>query len=378
MAKKRREKPAEEEVDFKLPKFDEEKFLKKERRNVKTLFLSFVFGIIIALISFGFWVLLSDSDFRWELVFLFGIFNASWLRYLFLRLDIDLTDFGKRGWFGAYAIYFFTWLVVLIVLVNPPFYDDEPPNITVVILPEMQELGGTVNIVSRIIDNVDVKKQDISFSLTYPNGTTVSPDFSYENNFFIYTYENSENIMGTYNFTLSAADVNGHKTAAISRAFIYDNDTIKLPEPPGAEIPPGPKVTYLTTIKFDVGAEVSRVYYTVDGGDEINATKTNGVYETSPQQEGWIKNANVTIRACAEVIYYFKNSAVQFNNTIVDTDQYYFNVSGDPEVGTEASPTIKLPRPGFEQVPGFGTIVVLVALVAAVLIFKYRRKDRRT
>ena len=40
MAKKRKEKTDEEEIDFKLPKFDEEKFLKKERRNIKTLFLS--------------------------------------------------------------------------------------------------------------------------------------------------------------------------------------------------------------------------------------------------------------------------------------------------------------------------------------------------
>ena len=59
MAKKRKEKTDEEEIDFKLPKFDEEKFLKKERRNIKTLFLSSLLGLIIALISFGFWTLLS-------------------------------------------------------------------------------------------------------------------------------------------------------------------------------------------------------------------------------------------------------------------------------------------------------------------------------
>ena len=41
MAKKRREKTDEEEIDFKIPKFDEEKFLKRERRNIRTLFISF-------------------------------------------------------------------------------------------------------------------------------------------------------------------------------------------------------------------------------------------------------------------------------------------------------------------------------------------------
>ena len=135
MAKKRREKTEDEEIDFKIPKFDEAKFLKREKRNIRTLFLSFLFGLLIAIISFGFWALLSESTFRWQLVFLLGIFNASWLRYLFLRLNIDLTDFGKKGWFTSYAIYFITWLFVLIILVNPPFYDNEPPNIDVATLP---------------------------------------------------------------------------------------------------------------------------------------------------------------------------------------------------------------------------------------------------
>ena len=54
MAKKRKEKSEEEELDFKLPKFDEEKFLKKEKRNIKTLFISFILGLVVSLISFGF------------------------------------------------------------------------------------------------------------------------------------------------------------------------------------------------------------------------------------------------------------------------------------------------------------------------------------
>ena len=122
MAKKRREKTEEEETDFKLPKFDEEKFLKRERRNIKTLFISFLLGLIIAIISFGFWVLLKDSAFRWELILLLGVFNASWIRYLYSRLNIDLTDFGKKGWFGTYATYFFTWLIILIILEHATSY----------------------------------------------------------------------------------------------------------------------------------------------------------------------------------------------------------------------------------------------------------------
>ena len=137
MAKKRKEVSEEEELDFKLPKFDEEKFVKKEKRNIKTLFISFIFAVVIALISFGFWVLLVGSFLRWELVLLVAVVNAVWIRYLFLKLNIDFTDFGRKGWAGSYLIYFFTWLIVFIILVNPPFYDDEPPVVQAVSLPQM-------------------------------------------------------------------------------------------------------------------------------------------------------------------------------------------------------------------------------------------------
>lgn len=379
MAKKRKEKTDEEEIDFKLSKFDEKKFLKREKRNIKTLFLSFFFGLLIAFISFGFWSLLSGSAFRWELILLLGVFNISWLKYLFLRLNIDLTDFGRKGWFGSFATYFFTWLIVLIILVNPPFYDDEDPRVELVVLPEMQELGGTVKIVAKIIDNAGIEKQDIDFSLTYPDGTTDeinSSKFEFEDHILTYTYENIDNLTGEFSFKIIATDANEHSTEK-EDTFTYSNDTIKLPEPLGADVSPGPEVTYTSTLKFDVGADVSRIYYTIDDGKEINATHEGDYYQSSPKQVGWMRDRNVTVKVYADIIYYFKNSEQQFNNTIVDTTTYYFNVSDVPEIGVEESPKIKLPRPHFEQVPGFETLVFIISLIVVVLIFKYRRKDRR-
>ena len=77
MAKRRKEKDEEEDKPFKIPKFDEKAFLKRERRNIKTSFISFLFGGFMALICFGFWLLMgNDVPLRWELVFLVGIVNA--------------------------------------------------------------------------------------------------------------------------------------------------------------------------------------------------------------------------------------------------------------------------------------------------------------
>ena len=139
MAKRRKEKDEEEEKPFKIPKFDEEAFLKREKRNIKATFISFLFGILMALICFGFWALMGKNDLRWPLVLLVAVANAAFLRVIFMRMNIDLTDFGRKNWFGSYAIYFITWLIVFIVLVNPPFYDDEAPRIQVSVLPVIQE-----------------------------------------------------------------------------------------------------------------------------------------------------------------------------------------------------------------------------------------------
>ena len=378
MAKRRKEKTEGDELDFKLPKFYEEKFLKRERRNIKTSFLSFLFGLIIAIISFGFWSLLSGNDFRWELVLLFGVFSAAWLKYLFIRLNLDLADFGRKGWFSSYAIYFFTWLLVLILFVNPPFYDDESPRVEVVTLPEMQELGGTVEIVARITDNAGVEKQNIDFTLIYPDGTNHSPDFTFENNIFGYTHESPDNLTGddTYSFKITAKDVNGRITEE-EGTFEYSDDTIKLPEPAKANAPSGAEVTYTSDIKFDVKADASRFYYKINEGNEINVSKDGDYYTTSPKMKGWPRGTNVTVKTYADIIYYFDNSAIQFNNTLVDSGTYYFNVGDDNEIGVEEPPQITLPRPKFVQVPGFETLVFILSLIVVILIFKYRKKDRR-
>lgn len=382
MAKRRKEKDEEEEIDFKIPKFDEEKFLKKERRNIKTSFISFLFGLVMAVITFGFWTLLQGHFLRWDLVFLLAVVNAVWIRYLFTRLDIDFTDFGKKQWFSTYAIYFFTWLLVFIVIVNPPFYDEDSPKIEAVVLPNMQELGGTVNIIAKITDNVGIEQQNIAFSL---NGEDID-DFTYENNIFTYTFTNPDNLTGKFDFIITATDVNDIGAVPINGSFTYSNDTIKLPTPPGTDTPPGPKITYADTIKFDVGTDVSRVYYTVDGGNEINATLNGDFYETTPEYEGWPKDKAVTVTVYADIIFYFVEplalqteipESIQYNNTIVDTQIYYFNVSGDPTIGSKESPVAGMPLPQFYQVPGFELVVFLISLIAVVLIFKYRKKDRR-
>jgi len=393
MAKRRKEKDEEEEKPFKLPKFDEEKFLKRERRNIKTTFLSFIFGIAVAVISFGFWVLLSGNSVRWYLVFLFGVITGSWLKYLFIRLNIDITDFTKKNWFASFMIYFFTWLVVLMVIVNPPFYDEEEPLVNLVILPEMQEPGGTVEILAKITDNTGVEKQDITFTLD--GKITPSKDFDFTNDVFRYTYGPPTDFSGdeTHNFKMTVKDSSGHTTVR-EGSFTFSNDTIYLAKPQS-----GSNVVAADDIKFAVRTDVWRVYYTANDGKKINATQQSDrkeYYVTTPEFQGWPPGEeNVTVKVSAMVICNFQNHFLKdyegnlildnkdrkipywFVNYINDTSTYSFNVGNESMIGKTESEVISRPEADVAEAPGFEILAFLISLGVVVLIFKYRKKDRR-
>jgi hypothetical protein len=399
MAKRRKEgtDPAEP-LDFQIPKFDEEGFMKKERRNIKTLFISFLFGLLIAAICFGFWVLLEGNFLRWELVLLVGVVNSVWIKYLFVRLNIDLTDFGRKGWLSAFVTYFFTWLLLLIVLVNPPFYDGEAPHIEMVALPGMQEPGGTILFAAHIVDNVGINKAGITFMITDPNGTVYTPEFTYENNIFRYTYENPNNVLGTFNYTAIASDTSNRKTT-ITGTFTYATDVLDV-SARFTEI----LSTDAIVIRADEGIskENFRVYYKIDNGSDINVdrkeTTDKEKYETTAEFKGWTANTTVSVSVFAEARHYFLNIPEKFSNTIKDTRQYAFTTANDQNIGTE-EPLVEwnatrallrqsqlpntlnyiVPYPiSSGSTPGFELIVFIVAIVTVVFLFKRKKNDKTT
>jgi len=400
MAKRRKEGTEEEEqFDFQIPKFDEEAFIKRERRNIKTLFIAFLFGLLISVICFGFWALMGDNFLRWELVLLVGVVNAIWIKYLFLKLNIDLTDFGRKGWLTTFATYFFTWLLVLIVLVNPPFYDGEAPHVEVVALPGMQESGGTILFAAYIVDNVDVNKAGINFLITDPNGTILTPEFTYENNILRYTYENPSNLTGTYNYTFIISDVNNQKTI-VTGSFAYATDVLEIISSRFNGIMSGDAIT----IKADeqISKYNFRVYYKIDNGSDLNVdqkeTGDREKYETSAEFKGWTANSTVTVQVYAEARHYFLNIPEKFSNTVRDTTDYKFSTANDQNIGTE-KPLVEwnytlallrksqlpntvsyaLPYPiSMGSTPGFEVVVLVLAIIIVVFLFKRKKNANKT
>jgi hypothetical protein len=374
MAKRRKEKDAEEDVDFKIPKFDEKAFITKEREKIKATVLSFIFGFIVAIITFGFWILLTESPFQWTLVFLFGIFNASWLRYLFIRFNIDEVILERRGQFLSYAIYFLTWLFVLIILVNPPFYDAEHPKIQVVALPEIQEVDGTVKIVAYVTDNSGIKNDAVYFTLSYNDSIIGEEIGKLDENIFEYEFKNTEKKLGSFAYELQTEDNTG-KITTKEGSFSYNDDVIKVPEPSDADKYPGQTINYATDIKIDVKTDVDWVYYTVNN-KTINVTKERdeNYYITSAKYKGWGKNSQATVQVHAKLIHYFENIPIPFNNSIIDNTLYFFNVSDDNEIGSIDSPIPKLPQPKTILVPGFEIILIFISLITVGLFFKHKKK----
>jgi hypothetical protein len=395
MAKRRKEGAAvEEPLDFQIPKFDEESFIKRERRNIKTLFISFLFGLLLAAISFGFWVLLEGSFLQWELVLLVGVVNTIWIKYIFLKLNIDLTDFGRKGWLSTFATYFFTWLLVLTVLVNPPFYDAEAPHVELVTLPGMQEPGGTILFAAYMVDNVGVNIAGINFTITDPNGSVYTPTFTHENNIFQYRFENPGNQLGSFNYTVIVPDVNNHKTT-IFGVFTYSTDALDIISSRFSGIMSGDAIS----IKADerISSENFRVYYKIDNGSDINVNRRDldnkERYETSAEFKGWTPNSTVELRIFAEATHYFVNVPEKFSNTVQDARTYVFSTADDSNIGTEErlvewnytlallrKPQLpntlnyQLPYPiSIGSTPGFEGVVLILAVVIVVFLLKRKK-----
>jgi hypothetical protein len=384
---KRRKKDEEEKEDkpFKIPKFDEESYFRRERRNIKTTFLAFLFACLIAFICFGFWALMgSSTEFRWFLVFLVFIANTAFIRFIYLRLNIDISDFTRRNWFMIYGTYFFTWILIFIVLVNPPFYDDEAPMVDLVILPDMQEFGNPIKIVAKITDNAGVDKSDIIFTIN--NQTIDNNKFSFTDNLFIYEFQSPKNHSKdiTYNFEIRVNDISGIQTLK-SSSFTYSNNTIKLVSHE-AFTPPGPLVYSATPINFEVKANVDIVYYTINDGPRVNFSKKDDYFTTYPKYKGWLANQNVTVKVYAEKIHYFTYvipaiptedfNLTKYNNTIVDSQIYYFQ-TGTENIGLEEPPEIEGPVIEYIQIPGFEIIIFIAAIIIAILIFKKKNMDEK-
>jgi hypothetical protein len=241
----------------------------------------------------------------------------------------------------------------------------------------------------------------------------MTPEFTYEQNIFQYTFENPHNLLGRFNYSLLVSDTNGLKTDLYG-SFTYSDDVIILTTPTnGAMLLSYTPIEFkvnsnvFTPLAFKIGNDVYaddfRVYYTVNNGNEINVSrqdeKNREDYRTTAEFVGWHPGEAVNLTASVEVSYYFINNPIQFNNTIRDTTTYHFTTnSSDAKIGTKTNlipPShlyalhsdkqlsntlnyyIPVPR-SLSATPGFEIVIFVVALAVVLIAMKKQKKKKQT
>lgn len=226
MAKKRRKQTEEEEsYEFKMPEFDEEEYLRKEVRETKTLFVTFFYAALIGVASWGLrFVDLASS-------ILLGFIAIVFLRHIYPLFKINTTLLEKKQWGTNIIFYIFTWLLIWIILTNPPFSDFQSPDIKVDGFYIENEgnwikTNDTIKITSdhnvsinfTVRDNVEVDEGTVRVVIM-AGGTEVSYQSLEKIGKERYAVQiNQTNLYPTMQFTIYAKDINNHE-AKLKGAF---------------------------------------------------------------------------------------------------------------------------------------------------------------
>jgi hypothetical protein len=225
MAKKRKKEKPEEGYEFKMPEFDEEEYIRKEVRDSKALFVTFIYAVLIGFVSFG----LSFLDIA--LAVLVGFIAIVFLRHLYPLVKVDTTKLEKKQWAGNIIMYIFAWLAVWILLTNPPFSDFAAPTIkedgiyfgsegnwTKLTDDNKDNLswGMDVSINATIVDNVEVDEDTITIIIKEKEGDVFiekerGPMNSNGKNKYVYVVSNLKQRL--YEYTIIVKDINGHETS---------------------------------------------------------------------------------------------------------------------------------------------------------------------
>jgi len=127
MAKKRKKIKQEEEekYEFVPPEFDEKQFLTDEIKATKRILLIVGYGVLFGVLA----TLITVATGAAILGLLLLIVGFASMKFFFSSTKIDMSKFTKRTWLENGAWFFFTFLAIWILTVNPPFFDLAPPDV---------------------------------------------------------------------------------------------------------------------------------------------------------------------------------------------------------------------------------------------------------
>ncbi|MGB0652778.1 MAG: hypothetical protein ACPGQL_06215 [Thermoplasmatota archaeon] len=154
MAKRNKpDEPEEGEYEFIPPDFDEDEFIHKEMTSVRTTLTLFGWGIVAAVASWALFTAMDGAKTAWYAGLAICAAAGYALKFIFPKVGADISKFGRREWFGTGFLFFFSWLAVFILLVNPPVSDFSPPQVEVLVSPGEQQAGDDIRLDVFATDN---------------------------------------------------------------------------------------------------------------------------------------------------------------------------------------------------------------------------------
>ncbi|MFP4545526.1 MAG: hypothetical protein ACLFPN_01595 [Methanomassiliicoccales archaeon] len=222
MARKKRkgEKKEEEEYEFVPPEFDEESFLRKDMKSTWALVVTVICGVAFAVLGY----LIGEAT-EMMVGFIALVVGMVLLRYIWRLTKIDLDNIEKKSLAGNYLLFFFLFLGIFILIMNPPFSDHTDPKVTDLevwvdssatgewtkLTRDNQETlvntGDPVNITANITDNGELDSAKIKVFPSGESGTFVNMTHVEDN---VYQYNNSYGTADTHYYIIQAEDEAGN------------------------------------------------------------------------------------------------------------------------------------------------------------------------
>jgi hypothetical protein len=225
MAKKRRKEEVEaEKYEWKPPDFDEKSFLRTDIKGTKVLIAAAILGLILGFVAYA---LTGVSAWLGAIILLAGAVLLKKILPL-IRINIDGV---KTSTIAANAlILFIIGLAMWMVLLNPPFSDHYPPqistnqvyfqhdggNYTLYTPSSVIHVGDNVRIVAKVVDNgklgsVQVEITGITTGYVDMSTSIVEGSYAYE----------IDNVAtpNTYSYSVKAVDTAGNANS-VAGSFI--------------------------------------------------------------------------------------------------------------------------------------------------------------
>jgi hypothetical protein len=232
MARKKRKVEKKEEFEWIPPEFDEKTFLKKDIEATRALIVTVIMCVVFAVIGY-----LVGVAVHFALGFVVVFVGIYLLRFVLPLARVNMDNIEKKSMLGNYLLFFFLFLGLWVLFMNPPFTDHTDPSIDSPLIwvqdldtgewtlmtqdnrATLIHVGDAVNITAVITDNGDLMTPMIKVYPAGGTGTLMSMTDIGEGVFqYNSTYSTPDT---TFQFVIVAEDESGN-TSAYEGSFLVN------------------------------------------------------------------------------------------------------------------------------------------------------------